>query len=290
MPARRNRTTPGAPMRPTGGSSPRWLRRQGPDQLPPDPEAVGLYLAVARRARRRASSRSPPSSGGCRALLELRAARPAARPRTAISPPCSPASGAPMAARRHRRRRSCPRTSSPCSRRWTIGSARPARPGDPADRLRRRPAPLGNRRPRLRPGRPTTAPAGSKSSRRRPLLTLRGKTGWREVEIGRGSVRRDLPGRRARDLAALGADRPRAAVPRASRARTAASAPSGSPTSMSPGWSRHAALAAGLRGDLTEGERRARLRGPFAARRPRLLRRGRRALCAEAARPRLAPK
>ena len=30
------------------------------------------------------------------------------------------------------------------------------------------------------------------------LLTLRGKTGWREVEIGRGSSRRHLPRRRAR--------------------------------------------------------------------------------------------
>jgi hypothetical protein len=48
---------------------------------------------------------------------------------------------------------------------------------------------------------------------------------------------------------------------------------------------KRSALAAGVRGDLTEGERRARFSGHFAARRPRLLGRGRRALCPEAARP-----
>ena len=45
-----------------------------------------------------------------------------------------------------------------------------------------------------------------------------------------------LPGRPARDLAAARADRPRAAVPRRSRARTAASDRSGSRTSMSSAW------------------------------------------------------
>ena len=45
------------------------------------------------------------------------------------------------------------------------------------------------------------------------LLTIRGKTGWREVEIGRGSRARHLPGRPARDLAAARADRPWSPVP-----------------------------------------------------------------------------
>ena len=39
------------------------------------------------------------------------------------------------------------------------------------------------------------------------LLTIRGKTGWREVEIGRGSTARHLPGRPARNLAAARPDR-----------------------------------------------------------------------------------
>ena len=51
------------------------------------------------------------------------------------------------------------------------------------------------------------------------LLTLRGKTGWREVEIGRGSTRAHLPGRRARGLAEIRAHRARAAVPGGRRAR-----------------------------------------------------------------------
>ena len=41
---------------------------------------------------------------------------------------------------------------------------RPARPGHSADRLRRRPAPLGNRRPRLPPRRTASAAAGSNFS------------------------------------------------------------------------------------------------------------------------------
>ena len=88
------------------------------------------------------------------------------------------------------------------------------------------------------------------------LLTIRGKTGWREVEIGRGSTLRHLPGRPARDLAAARADRPRAPVPgrraqeRRRRIRTADG------QARRPAWSRRCALAAGLRGDLTEGERR----------------------------------
>ena len=59
------------------------------------------------------------------------------------------------------------------------------------------------------------------------LLTIRGKTGWRDVEIGRGSRSRHLPGRPARNLAAARPDRPRSPVPGRSRARTAASDRSG---------------------------------------------------------------
>ena len=51
------------------------------------------------------------------------------------------------------------------------------------------------------------------------LLTLRGKTGWREVEIGRGSSGPHLPGRRARDVAEIRADRARADLSRRGRAR-----------------------------------------------------------------------
>ena len=47
------------------------------------------------------------------------------------------------------------------------------------------------------------------------------------------------------------------------------------------------ALAAGIRGDLTEGERRLRLRRPFAARRARLLGADRGGACAKTSRPRL---
>jgi len=50
------------------------------------------------------------------------------------------------------------------------------------------------------------------------------------------------------------------------------------------------ALAAGVRGDLSEGDRQGEIFGAFAARRARFFGRGRRALRAKAARPFPAPK
>ena len=88
------------------------------------------------------------------------------------------------------------------------------------------------------------------------LLQISGKTGWREVEIGRGSTPRNLPRRAARNLDAARSHQSRARCSGRSRARTAASRPSGSPTSMSRDSSRRCAMQAGIRGDLTEGERK----------------------------------
>ena len=68
------------------------------------------------------------------------------------------------------------------------------RPGDPFPRLRRRPAPLGDRRPRHEPRRNRCEGSGwPEFFDDGVLLTLRGKNGWREVEIGRGSLGRTCP-------------------------------------------------------------------------------------------------
>ena len=96
-----------------------WLRRQGLPETPPDPEAVGLYLAAASRARRRRARRSPPSSGGCRASHGATASS-ASRSTSAtdISRPCWPASAAGTAALPCRRPRSSPMSFWRCWRRW----------------------------------------------------------------------------------------------------------------------------------------------------------------------------
>ena len=88
------------------------------------------------------------------------------------------------------------------------------------------------------------------------LLQISGKTGWREVEIGRGSSPDTCPVALLETWMRLGRDRRTGPSSGRSPARTAASPPSGSPTSMSPDSSRKRALAAGIRGDLTEGERK----------------------------------
>ena len=116
------------------------------------------------------------------------------------------------------------------------------------------------------------------------LLTLRGKTGWREVEIGRGSSDADLPGRRARDVAEIRAHRARADLPRRGRARgriEGAQRPSCRAPGQTPRGRRRRARRS-LRGRSGGEVFRA-----FAARRARLLGRDRRALRPEAPGPRV---
>ena len=162
-------------------------------------------------------------------------------------------------------------------------SAGPARPGHSPGRLRRRPAPLGDRRPRLPPGgRPQRRL--DRIFRRRPAADARGKTGWREVEIGRGSSDATCP------VAALETWLKFARISVGPVFRRVVGGKVGAERLTDRHVARlvkHAALAAGVRGDLTEGERERKFSGRFAARRPRLLGRGRRALRAKAARARL---
>ncbi|RWQ32989.1 MAG: hypothetical protein EOS20_27375 [Mesorhizobium sp.] len=107
------------------------------------------------------------------------------------------------------------------------------------------------------------------------LVTLRGKTGWREVETG--LVRRHLPRRNLGNLAEIRPDRVRATVPARHRERKigrrrAAQRPGGRTSGQTD--------RAGSRRPRRSAGRRARPKvfGAFATRRPRLLRRGRRAL------------
>ena len=116
------------------------------------------------------------------------------------------------------------------------------------------------------------------------LLTVRGKTGWREVEIGRGSSDATCPVVALQDLAEICADFGRAAVPAGRRRqgrRRAADRQARRPARQTNRAGRRRARRP-FRGRAGE-----KILGPFVARRPRLLGRGRRALRAKAARPRL---
>ena len=118
------------------------------------------------------------------------------------------------------------------------------------------------------------------------LVTLRGKTGWREVEIGRGSSDATCPVVALETWLKFG----RIAHGPLFRRVTGQGKAVGSERLNDQEVARlvkRAALAAGVRGDLVRRRTGAKVRRPFVARRPGLLGRGRRALCAKTARPRL---
>lgn len=83
---------------------------------------------------------------------------------------------------------------------------------------------------------------------------MRGKTGWREVEIGRGVVRRHLPGRRPADLAETGAYCAWPPLPPGPRAGQSGGSRAAE-RSEAARLVKRAALAAGVCGDVSEAER-----------------------------------
>ena len=213
-----------------------WLRRQGLAETPPDPEAVGLYLASQVERRRRRTLRLDPRAAAVRDRLALpstrrpiRHPRPAYRHRACRHPP-PPRPPALTESRDLRRRTSGDAGDA------GHGSAGLARPGDPGDRLRRRPPPLGNRRARL-----WTEPNRGRLRLDRNLPRRGPPDHPRQDRLARGRDRpglpaRHLPGRPAGNLDAARTDI--ATVPYSGRlpARTAASLRSASPTSTSSGW------------------------------------------------------
>ena len=105
------------------------------------------------------------------------------------------------------------------------------------------------------PIRRRTAQVGSRSFPEGALLTIRGKTGWREVEIGRGSRSETCPVALLETWLRLG----RIARGPLFRAVARKNGGVGSERLTDKHVVRlvkTCALAAGLRGDLTEGERR----------------------------------
>ncbi len=159
----------------------------------PNPQAVGLFLA--------ASADGKDMAAVAVATIERRLAAITTQYRSA---------GAPLprqdrhivdvmagirrkhAKPRSRRRRSSPKTSSPCAPRSTktcaaiatgpfCSSALPAASGARRSWARSWPEPIG-RRARL----DRDPPRGS-------ILSINGKTGWRQVEIARGSSERSCP-------------------------------------------------------------------------------------------------
>ena len=117
------------------------------------------------------------------------------------------------------------------------------------------------------------------------LLTIRGKTGWRDVEIGRGSRPDTCPVALLETWLRLGR------ISHGPLFRPIARKNGG--VSGERLTDKHVvrlvktcALAAGLRGDLDRGRAAARVRRPLAARRPRLLRPDRGSPRSETSRPR----
>ena len=219
-----------------------WARRQNLPALPPDPQVLGLYIAACASGaagpkpcsvstiERRLSAlmwnfaqRGQPMDRKDRHVATVLAGirRTQGRPpeqKEAILPEHLLAMIATL----------------------DLGDLRGlARSGDPPDRLRRRPAPLGDRRPRLpRRGRPQRRL--DRIFRRRTAADAAGKD---RLAGGRNRprlFRRHLPGRRARDVAEICADFGRAGVPAGRRRqgrRRAADRPARRPSGQTtPRW------------------------------------------------------
>ena len=117
------------------------------------------------------------------------------------------------------------------------------------------------------------------------LVTLRGKTGWREVEIGRGSRELTCPVVALETWMKFAQDRTRAAVPTRRYAKNGRCRADERQTHRQAG---QANCDGG--GGARRSERKrtgAEIFRPFAAGGPRFVRRDRRTLCAKTARPRL---
>ena len=117
------------------------------------------------------------------------------------------------------------------------------------------------------------------------LLTLNGKTGWREVEIGRGSSPLTCPVAMLETWLGLGRISSGPVFRPIARKNGGVSAARLSDKHVAR-LVQKTALAAGVRGDLPEGERKRAFSRPFLARRPRLLGADRGGPCAKAPRPR----
>ena len=208
-PATPARTTPSAPMTPIGGSSPPGCAGKGSIPCPRtrkpsasiSPPAWRESRGPGAAERRRRWSAGSPAFVGITASAASRSTQA-----TGIFRPCSPAFAAPMAARRSKRRRSSPMNCWRCWRRsrWICaGSAtapfwRSVSPAACAVRkssasiaapIRARTGPAGSR---FCLGADVRAPGDSRCFERSnndggAVLQISGKTGWREVEIGRGS-------------------------------------------------------------------------------------------------------
>ena len=233
-----------------------WLRRQGLAETPPDPEAVGLYLASQVERGGAELSVCDPRAAAVRHRLALSAARPAARD--------------PRPPYRHRARRHPPPARPPALQKAAIF----------ADELLAMLATLdmdlrglrdrailaigfagGLRRSEIvgldcGPGQTEDGSGWIEIFPEGALLTIRGKTGWREVEIGRGSRADTCPVALLETWMRLGRDRPWSPVPgdrpQERRRRFGERLTDKHVVRLV----KTCALAAGLRGDLAEGERR----------------------------------
>ena len=130
-----------------------WLRRQGFDALPPNPQTVGLYLAACVDGGRGKEPISVATlerrlSGICWRYRQLGEPLDTSdRHISTVLAGIRRAHGRPPVQKEAIFADDLLRHAGDARQRFE----RPARQGDFGDRLRRRPAPLGNRRSRLRP-------------------------------------------------------------------------------------------------------------------------------------------
>ena len=233
-----------------------WLRRQGLAETPPDPEAVGLYLAAQVERRGAELSVCDPRAAAVRHRLALPAAA-ASRSisATAISPLSSPASAGGTAALPSRKPRSSPTSF------WRMLATLDMDLRGLRDRAILAIGFAGGlRRSEIvgldcGPGQTEDGSGWIEIFPEGALLTIRGKTGWREVEIGRGSRPDTCPVALLETWMRLGR------IARGPLFRAIARKNGG--ISGERLTDKHVvrlvqkcALAAGLRGDLAEGERR----------------------------------
>ena len=238
-----------------------WLRRNGFDELPPEPQTVGLYLAAQAEAGVSVATLERRLSGICWRYRQLgTAARRQRSPhRDGFSRHSPQACASARAKGGDLRRRAFGH-----ARHARHGPAGPARPRHPGARFRRRPcaAPKSSASTAA-PARARMGPAGSRSIRPARIPTTTAACFYRSPARPAGA--------RSRSAAAPA---PKPAPSRCSRpgcgsvgsatgrcfdrspARTAASPPSGSPTSMSPASCRNARWPRGFAATSSEGERK----------------------------------
>ncbi len=269
-----------------------WCRRQGLSHVPPDPLTVGLCITACASGtgRPQAQFSHDDRATAFGADLELCAARHAARSeRPPYRQRCSPAFATPTPPLPGQKEAILPEDLIAMLETLDRGNLRGLRDramlligfaGGLCAARKSSASTLAVTRRRM-------VAAGSKSSTKACWSTLRGKTRLARGRSRPRFRRRHLPGRRRRKPGSSSQSWRKGPLFRRVTGKGKDVGPDRSATikEVARLVKKSTALAAGVGGDLSEGRARGQILRPFSARRPCLLGRGRRALCAKAARP-----